>query len=131
MSFDIDPRSYQNTDSVARIRRSLKVAQGEDSAQLKAVKEDTQDIVSAGIAQFRDNMTAGRIEISSIADLERLVKLGLLVEGSATEITQDNSQSAVIEISDADYETLSETEEFEAFRKRLSGELNEANSKEL
>lgn len=131
MTHGIDPENYQNSGSIARIRRGLKLAQGEDSEAVKAVKADTQDIVALGIARFKENMDAGKIEIDNIADLERLVKLGLLVDGSATEITQDNSQSAIIEISDEEYKTLSDTDEFEALKKRLADGLNETNSEEI
>lgn len=131
MNFGDDPREYKNLNSVARIRKSLQLKNGDESEHLKAVKDDTKDIVALGISHFKDKMEAGQVEIDNVADLERLVKLGLLVEGSATEITQDNSQSAVIEISDEAFGELSETEEFAAIRDRIAGDLNAKNSEEL
>ena len=131
MSYDNDPATYKNTNSIARIRKSLQLNNGDESENLIALKDDAKDIVSMGISRFKENMEAGKIEIDSVADLERLVKLGLLVEGNATEITQDNSQSSVIEMSNVDFEELSESEEFAALREKLAVSLNSENQRKL
>lgn len=131
MNFNLDPIEYRNTNSIARIRKSLQLRNAEESENLEAIKDDTKDIVSLGIAKFKENMEMGKIDVSSVADLERLVKLGLLVEGSATEITQDNSQSAVIEMSSSEFEELSESEEFIALREKLAANLNNENQEKL
>ena len=131
MAYGTDPTSYRNTNSIARIRKSLATLNGEESDNLKEIKEDTKDIVSMGIAQFKEQMTLGNVEIKDVADLERLVKLGLLIEGNATEITQYNTQSAVIEMSTEDFEELSESSEFAALREKLTSDLNLQNQQKL
>ena len=56
--------------------------------------EDTQnnkkhllDVVNLSINKYKDNLNTGTIEIKSIADLEKLVKMSLLLTGEPDSIT--------------------------------------------
>ena len=70
-------------------------------------KKSMMDIVDKGLAQFSSNLVSGKVELTSSMDLERLVKLSLLLSGEAdsiagkptSEIEETSENTKNIEIS--------------------------------
>lgn len=125
-----DPaKRYVNSSSVARLRQSLNMHTETEVSE--RIKNRTRSIVERGIDDFSTRMDRGEVRVDSVADLERLIKLGLLVEGSATEITQDNSQTAIIEMSESEYQELSEEGGFAEMQARLQERLGAQNQELL
>ncbi len=66
------------------IELSRKLQQKTDDIIL-ATKADYRKIIKAGIAKWISNFKAGKINPTSVSDLEKLVKLDLLLMGENTE----------------------------------------------
>lgn len=55
--------------------------------EVKEKKRTLLDIVQQGTDLFKKNLSEGRVEMSTSSDLERLVKLTLLLSGEADSVT--------------------------------------------
>jgi hypothetical protein len=69
-------------DRDAEIARSLRQR---TDADVVAERLRVRRVVRDAIAEFANGIEEGRIQVVSVADFERLVKLGLLLDGEATE----------------------------------------------
>lgn len=64
--------------------------------QIKEKKLDWLGVVNDSLDLFKKNLIDGKVDMSSSLDLERLVKLGLLLSGEAETITgKPNSEQEV------------------------------------
>ena len=64
--------------------------------QIKEKKLDWLGVVNDSLDLFKKNLLDGKVDMSSSLDLERLVKLGLLLSGEAETITgKPNSEQEV------------------------------------
>nr|DAP04686.1 MAG TPA: hypothetical protein [Herelleviridae sp.] len=64
--------------------------------QIKEKKLDWLGVVNDSLNLFKKNLIDGKVDMSSSLDLERLVKLGLLLSGEAETITgKPNSEQEV------------------------------------
>lgn len=64
--------------------------------QIKEKKLDWLGVVNDSLDLFKKNLMDGKVDMSSSLDLERLVKLGLLLSGEAETITgKPNSEQEV------------------------------------
>lgn len=64
--------------------------------QIKEKKLDWLGVVNDSLDLFKKNLINGKVDMSSSLDLERLVKLGLLLSGEAETITgKPNSEQEV------------------------------------
>lgn len=64
--------------------------------QIKEKKLDWLGVVNDSLELFKKNLIDGKVDMSSSLDLERLVKLGLLLSGEAETITgKPNSEQEV------------------------------------
>lgn len=68
------------------------VATPEETQQRKRNYLSTIDSI---IAKFQDNVETGKLQITSVADFERLVKLSLLLSGEADSITGKAGETEV------------------------------------
>lgn len=55
--------------------------------EIKKNKRDMLDIVNSTLEQFKSNLESGKIDLDSSLDLDRLVKLSLLLSGEANSIS--------------------------------------------
>ena len=55
--------------------------------EIKAKKKDLMGVVDSGIELFKKNLAEGKVDMSTSLDLERLVKLTLLLSGEADSVT--------------------------------------------
>lgn len=76
----------QNNAKKLEIKTDIKVV--DDKAKML-------NIVRSGINKFIQNLNNGLVDISTVADYERLVKMGLLLQG---ETQVDDQQKITIEI---------------------------------
>jgi hypothetical protein len=71
-----------------------KLAQKTDNTILKE-KESYRKIIKQSINTFIEKLMGGEIKVTSVADLERLVKLDLLLMGEATDRTDSLASAAI------------------------------------
>ena len=107
--------------SVKRLRKRLN--QNPDAT--KAFKDNAFANVELGIDDFGKRLSRGEIKIESVADFERLVKLGLLLQGEATEKVEHTTD--VEEIADETIESVVASDEFDAVRKAIAEAMNAKN----
>jgi hypothetical protein len=69
------------SSTIKRLRKRLK----DNPDRATAFKSGVLDTVSFGTEDFERRLRLGEIKIDNVADYEKLVKLGLLVLGEATE----------------------------------------------
>lgn len=55
--------------------------------EIKKNKRDMLDVVNSALEQFKSNLESGKIDLDSSLDLDRLVKLSLLLSGEANSIS--------------------------------------------
>ena len=79
------------------LRKSIKSStQVVTPEQIKEKKLDWLGVVNDSLDLFKKNLIDGKVDMSSSLDLERLVKLGLLLSGEAETITgKPNSEQEV------------------------------------
>lgn len=116
------PKGYVSA-SIKRLRRKL----NENPDETKAFKDNALATVDMGVEDFSKRLARGEVQIASVADFERLVKLGLLLHGEATEKVEHTTD--VEEITDSIIEDVSGTEEFDEIRKRIAESMNARNEK--
>ena len=55
--------------------------------EIKKNKRGMLDVVNSALEQFKSNLESGKIDLDSSLDLDRLVKLNLLLSGEANSIS--------------------------------------------
>ena len=83
------------------LRRQHSFTQIVTPEQAKQNKSRMLDIVNTALDKFTKNLTEGKVKLDSSLDLERLVKLALILSGEADSITgKPAHQSEQVEITD-------------------------------
>lgn len=73
--------------------------------EIKKNKRGMLDVVNSALDQFKSNLESGKIDLDSSLDLDRLVKLNLLLSGEANSI----SGSPASQVEQVDTTELSQT----------------------
>lgn len=86
------PKNQPQTPLVTSISTKLRKTIRPDTQvvspdEIKAKKKDLLSVVDSGIELFKKNLTEGKVDMSTSLDLERLVKLTLLLSGEADSVT--------------------------------------------
>ena len=105
--------------------------------EIKAKKKDMMSIVDSALELFKNNLAAGKVDMTTSLDLERLVKLQLLLSGEAdsrtgrpygeSEETVESTQAAEISMSKIEEILNLEDEEVKRMYEKLYKGYNEAN----
>ena len=86
------------------------------SEELKHKKKEMMTIVESALDVFKSNLTSGKVTMTTSADLERLVKLTLLISGEA-----DSKVETILNLEDPEVKKMYD---------RLYEGYNEANDLE-
>lgn len=105
---------------VTRIKKRLSGT--EDATQFK---DTVKEAVNIGMEQFIRQLKAGNVQVGSVSDFEKMVKLGLLVHGEATERTELTTD--VEEVREEHMEIVKDSPEFEAIKNMLAAQMNKTN----
>lgn len=86
------PKNQPQTPLVTSVSTKLRKTIRPDTQvvspdEIKAKKKDLLSVVDSGIELFKKNLTEGKVDMSTSLDLERLVKLTLLLSGEADSVT--------------------------------------------
>lgn len=109
--------------------------------QIKEKKLDWLGVVNDSLDLFKKNLIDGKVDMSSSLDLERLVKLGLLLSGEAETITGkpnseqevtavDSVQAAAANMSKIDEILDSDDPDVQSLFKKLYDGYNKKNDQE-
>lgn len=109
--------------------------------EIKEKKLDWLGVVSDSLELFKKNLANGKVDMSSSLDLERLVKLGLLLSGEAETITGkpnseqevtavDSVQAAAANMSKIDEILDSDDPDVQSLFKKLYDGYNQKNDQE-
>lgn len=109
--------------------------------EIKEKKLDWLGMVSDSLELFKKNLANGKVDMSSSLDLERLVKLGLLLSGEAETITGkpnseqevtavDSVQAAAANMSKIDEILDSDDPDVQSLFKKLYEGYNQKNDQE-
>lgn len=107
------------SQTAQRIQKRL--SRSDDGA---AFKESIKEAITVGVDQFIRHLQLGRTQVNTVADFEKMVKLGLLMYGEPTkrsEVTTD------IKIHETQLEAIMKTPEFEVIKNRLAEQMNREN----
>lgn len=86
------PKNQPQTPFVTSVSTKLRKTIRPDTQvvspdEIKAKKKDLLSVVDSGIELFKKNLIEGKVDMSTSLDLERLVKLTLLLSGEADSVT--------------------------------------------
>ncbi len=90
---------YPHKPLVGSVATRLKTTQFTNGITVTTPEETKQrkkgflDVLDAAVKQFSQNLNDGKVELDSTLDLERLIKLTLLVSGEADSITGKTSST--------------------------------------
>lgn len=89
------------TNVSATLKRQHSITQIVTPEEAKQRKFKMLDIVDTAVNQFAQNLADGKVKLDSSLDLERLVKLVLILSGEADSITgKPAHQSEEVELTD-------------------------------
>lgn len=71
----------------SQMKRYINSTQVVTPEEVKKNKRTMLDVVNSAISQFKNNLESGKVELDSLLDLDRLVKLNLLLSGEANFIS--------------------------------------------
>jgi len=114
------PNGYVS-GSIKRLRKRLQ----ENPDKAKAFKEEVTNTVAFGLEDFDKRLRRGEVKIDNVGDYEKLVKLGLLLYGEATEKIEHTTD--IEEVSTEQYEAVKDTPEFEEVMRKLALSMNAQN----
>lgn len=114
------PTGYVSA-SIKRMRKRL----NQDPDATKAFKDNALSTVDMGVEDFSKRLARGEVQITSVGDFERLVKLGLLLHGEATEKVEHTTD--VEEIQEDIIKEVVDTDEFTAIKERIAAQMNARN----
>jgi len=109
------------SSSIKRLRKRLK----ENPDKIESFKSSVLDTVSFGTDDFERRMRLGEIKIDNVADYEKLVKLGLLVLGEATEKVEHTTD--VEAITHSQFDAIKDSKELQAIKDMLATQMNKQN----
>lgn len=86
------PKNQPQTPLVTSVSTKLRKTIRSDTQvvtpeEIKEKKKDLMSVVDSGIELFKKNLAEGKVDMSTSLDLERLVKLTLLLSGEADSVT--------------------------------------------
>lgn len=86
------PKNQPQTPLVTSVSTKLRKTIRPDTQvvtpdEIKEKKKDLMSVVDSGIELFKKSLTEGKVDMSTSLDLERLVKLTLLLSGEADSVT--------------------------------------------
>lgn len=86
------PKNQPQTPLVTSVSTKLRKTIRPDTQvvtpeEIKEKKKDLMSVVDSGIELFKKNLAEGKVDMSTSLDLERLVKLTLLLSGEADSVT--------------------------------------------
>lgn len=86
------PKNQPQTPLVTSVSTKLRKTIRPDTQvvtpdEIKEKKKDLMSVVDSGIELFKKNLVEGKVDMSTSLDLERLVKLTLLLSGEADSVT--------------------------------------------
>lgn len=86
------PKNQPQTPLVTSVSTKLRKTIRPDTQvvtpdEIKERKKDLMGVVDSGIELFKKNLAEGKVDMSTSLDLERLVKLTLLLSGEADSVT--------------------------------------------
>lgn len=82
------PQTPLVTSVSTKLRKTIKPdTQVVTPEEVKEKKKDLLNVVNDGVELFKKNLAEGKVDMSSSLDLERLVKLTLLLSGEADSVT--------------------------------------------
>lgn len=86
------PKNQPQTPLVTSVSTKLRKTIRPDTQvvtpdEVKEKKKDLMSVVDSGIELFKKNLAEGKVDMSTSLDLERLVKLTLLLSGEADSVT--------------------------------------------
>lgn len=115
------------TSVSSTLKRQYIMASPFQAEEMSSKRAEMIDVVDNAIAQFKEKLDSGYIKIDSIGDLERLVKLMLLLTGEPDRLvglespTEDNDTVGVLQMIDRD------SPEMKALYEKVSNQLNVIN----
>jgi hypothetical protein len=115
-----DGKSYVSS-TIKRLRKRLK----ENPETVESFKKTIRETVLFGAEDFDRRLRLGEIKIDNVSDYEKMVKLGLLVMGEATEKVEHTSD--VEEVITSQFESIKDLKEFQAIKDKLALEMNRQN----
>jgi len=83
-----------------------------------------KEAVTIGVDQFIRHLQLGRTQVNTVADFEKMVKLGLLMYGEPPERSEVTTD---IRMHETQLEAIIKTPEFEAIKNRLAEQMNREN----
>lgn len=86
------PKNQPQTPLVTSVSTKLRKTIRPDTQvvtpdEIKEKKKDLLSVVDSGLELFKKNLAEGKVDMSTSIDLERLVKLTLLLSGEADTVT--------------------------------------------
>lgn len=86
------PKNQSQTPLVTSVSTKLRKTIRPDTQvvtpdEIKEKKKDLLSVVDSGLELFKKNLADGKVDMSTSLDLERLVKLTLLLSGEADTVT--------------------------------------------
>lgn len=86
------PKNQSQTPLVTSVSTKLRKTIRPDTQvvtpdEIKEKKKDLLSVVDSGLELFKKNLAEGKVDMSTSLDLERLVKLTLLLSGEADTVT--------------------------------------------
>lgn len=86
------PKNQPQTPLVTSVSTKLRKTIHPDTQvvtpdEIKEKKKDLLSVVNDGVELFKKNLAEGKVDMSTSLDLERLVKLTLLLSGEADSVT--------------------------------------------
>ena len=114
------------TSVSSTLKRQYVTAAPISSEEMCSKRKDMLNVVDEALIQFKDKLEGGHIKLDSIGDLERIVKLMLLLSGEPdrleTESTiEDEAAVEVLQMIDRD------SPEIKALYEKVSNQLNVIN----
>lgn len=112
------------SEMVTKLRKRVKKETESDQERLKQI----DDALDTGIAQFASKLQGGEIKMKNTLDLERLVKLRLLLMDKPTERVEHTSD--VEEITEKEFENIENSKEFRKVQEQLADMMNKKNQEQ-
>lgn len=119
----IDGRNYVSF-SVQRLKKRLM----ESSNKTEAFKESVKETITYALEDFEKRLRSGEVKINNVSDFEKLVKLGLLLYGEATEKIEHTTDVEGLTLET--FNAIQNTEEFNKLKEKLAMAMNKANEQE-
>jgi len=107
--------------SIQRLRKKVKA----NPDQAEAFKDNAKSTVEFGIADFEKRLRSGEVKITSVGDFEKLVKLGMLLHGEATDKIEHTTD--VETVTTTQFDSIKNLDEFKFLTERLSEQMNKDN----